>query len=142
LNDYMWMIVCSLHGWLFNKDMNVIVYIMCSLDSPMMSLGVIPVLCNCIIMRMDLHMLIITWVVNDRYYRSFDFEKLLCKWWQPLIWARRHNYNYANIHLASNMWICNSPKTSYLCTLCLDFGLFVLHFIDCYFKCHCYFTKN
>jgi len=59
LDDYIWMVVCNLHRWLLSKVMNAIVYVMCLLNSLMLSLRVISILCKCMIMRPDLHMLII-----------------------------------------------------------------------------------
>jgi len=56
---YIWMVAYNLRRWLLSKVMNVIVYDMCLLNSPMLSLRVIPILCKCMIMRLDLHMLII-----------------------------------------------------------------------------------
>jgi len=112
--------------------MNVIVYVMCLLNSPMLNLRVIPILCKCMIMRLDLHMRIITiytfnprtwyieiyltiretlaleWYEHYLLTMTFDFEKLIYEWWWLFIYTRSHNYEYVIICLASKMSICIS----------------------------------
>jgi len=60
--------------------MNIIVYVMCLLNPLMLSLRVISIMCSCMLMRLDLHMFIITFHTSSYCQiltRSFDFEKLI-----------------------------------------------------------------
>ena len=70
------MVVCNLHRSLLSKVMNVIVYVMCLLNPLMSSLRVISILCSCMLTRLDLHMLIITFHTSCQILtRSFVFLK-------------------------------------------------------------------
>ena len=72
---YIWMVAYNLRRWLLSKVMNAIVYVMCLLNSLMLSLRVISILCKCMIMILDLHVLIImfhTSILRTCYFISSD----------------------------------------------------------------------
>jgi len=59
--------------------MNVIVYVMCLLNSLMLSLRVISILCKCMIMRLDLHMLIIIFHTSNPRTWYVEIYLIICE---------------------------------------------------------------